>query len=210
MKILIADDHALIRRGLKQIVDEEFPNGVTGEAQDCREVLEMVRTDEWDIVVLDLNMPGGYGLEVLKQIKVIRPKLPVLVLSMYTEDQFGALVLREGAAGYLNKKTAPEELVKAIRKVVDGGKYVSASLAEKLAMEIDKGVEKPLHKTLSNREYQVFIMLASGKSVGEIAEDLSLSEKTVRQFRARLLLKMKMRNNVELAHYAMANKLIGS
>ncbi len=209
MKILIADDHALIRRGLRQIVDEEFPNGVTGEAQDCREVLEMVRTDEWDIVVLDLNMPGGYGLEVLKQIKVIRPKLPVLVLSMYTEDQFGALVLREGAAGYLNKKTAPEELVKAIRKVVDGGKYVSSSLAEKLAMEIDKGVEKPLHKTLSNREYQVFIMLASGKSVGEIAEDLSLSEKTVRQFRARLLLKMKMRNNVELAHYAMANKLIG-
>jgi two-component system, NarL family, invasion response regulator UvrY len=208
MKILIADDHGLIRRGLKQIVEEEFPNGHMGEAEDCRQVLEMVRTDDWDLVVLDLNMPGGYGLEVLKQLKVIRPKLPVLVLSMYTEDQFGAVVLREGAAGYLTKRAAPEELIKAMRKVLDGGKYVTPSLAEKLAVEIDKGSEKPLHKTLSNREYQVFIMLASGKTVGEIAQDLSLSEKTVRQFRARLLVKMKMRNNVELAHYAIQNNLI--
>lgn len=208
MRILIADDHALIRRGLKQIVTEEFARCSVGEAQDCQQVLDLIRTEEWDLVVLDLSMPGGYGIEVLKQIKVIRPRLPVLILSMYTEDQFGTLVLREGAAGYLTKKTAPEELVKAIRKVIDGGKYVSPSLAEKLAMDIDRGSEKPLHKMLSNREYQVFIMLASGKTINEIAQDLSLSAKTIRQFRARLLQKMKMRNNVELTHYAMQNALI--
>ncbi len=208
MKILIADDHALIRRGLKQIIEEEFPNAATGEAEDCQQVLERVRKDPWDIVVLDLTMPGGDGLEVLKQIKVIRPQLPVLILSMHTEEQFGTAVLKEGAAGFLSKRTAPEELAKAIRQVTRGGKYITPTLAEKLAFEVEKDTDKPPHKTLSNREYQVFLMLASGKSVNEISQELSLSEKTIRQFRSRLLAKMKMKNNVELAHYAIQHGLV--
>lgn len=208
MKILIADDHALVRRGLKQIIEEEFPNAATGEAEDCQQVLERVRKDPWDIVVLDLTMPGGDGLEVLKQIKVIRPQLPVLILSMHTEDQFGTAVLKEGAAGFLSKRTAPEELAKAIRQVTRGGKYITPTLAEKLAFEVEKDTDKPPHKTLSNREYQVFLMLAAGKSVNEISQELSLSEKTIRQFRSRLLAKMKMKNNVELAHYAIQHGLV--
>ncbi len=208
MKILIADDHPLVRQGLRQTVTEEFAGVVVGEAQNCQEVLGLVRKETWDVVVLDLTMPGGNGLEVLRQIKAARPKLPVLILSMHTEEQFGAVVLKEGAAGYLTKRAAPEELASAIRKVSEGGKYITPTLAEKLALEMEKGSEKPLHKTLSNREYQVFIMLASGETVGQIAQELSLSEKTVRQFRSRLLAKMKMKNNVELAHYAMKNGLI--
>ncbi len=208
MKILIADDHALVRKGLKQIIEEEFPNAATGEAEDCQQVLERVRKDPWDIVVLDLTMPGGDGLEVLKQIKVIKPQLPVLILSMHTEDQFGTAVLKEGAAGFLTKRTAPEELANAIKQVTRGGKYITPTLAEKLAFEVEKDTDKPPHKTLSNREYQVFLMLASGKSVNEISQELSLSEKTIRQFRSRLLAKMKMKNNVELAHYAIQHGLV--
>lgn len=208
MRILIADDHALVRRGLKQIIAEEFPNAATGEAEDCNQVLERVRKDPWDIVVLDLTMPGGDGLEVLKQIKVIRPQLPVLILSMHTEDQFGTAVLKEGAAGFLTKRTAPEELAKAIIQVTRGGKYITPTLAEKLAFEVEKDSDKPPHKTLSNREYQVFLMLAAGKSVNEISQELSLSEKTIRQFRSRLLAKMRMKNNVELAHYAIQHGLV--
>ncbi len=208
MKILIADDHALVRRGLKQIIEEEFPNAATGEAEDCQQVLERVRKDPWDVVVLDLTMPGGDGLEVLKQIKVIRPQMPVLILSMHTEDQFGTAVLKEGAAGFLTKRTAPEELAKAIRQVTRGGKYITPTLAEKLAFDVEKDTDKPPHKTLSNREYQVFLMLAAGKSVNEISQELSLSEKTIRQFRSRLLAKMKMKNNVELAHYAIQHGLV--
>lgn len=208
MKILIADDHALVRRGLKQIIEEEFPNAATGEAEDCQQVLERVRKDPWDIVVLDLTMPGGDGLEVLKQIKVIRPQLPVLILSMHTEEQFGTAVLKQGAAGFLTKRTAPEELAKAIVQVTRGGKYITPTLAEKLAFEVEKDTDKPPHKTLSNREYQVFLMLAAGKSINEISQELSLSEKTIRQFRSRLLAKMKMKNNVELAHYAIQHGLV--
>ncbi len=208
MKILIADDHALVRRGLKQIIEEEFPNAATGEAEDCQQVLERVRKDPWDVVVLDLTMPGGDGLEVLKQIKVIRPQLPVLILSMHTEDQFGTAVLKEGAAGFMTKRTAPEELSKAIKQVTRGGKYITPTLAEKLAFDVEKDTDKPPHKTLSNREYQVFLMLAAGKSVNEISQELSLSEKTIRQFRSRLLAKMKMKNNVELAHYAIQHGLV--
>ncbi len=208
MKILIADDHALVRRGLKQIIEEEFPKAATGEAEDCQQVLELVRKDTWDVVVLDLTMPGGDGLEVLKQIKVIRPQLPVLILSMHTEDQFGTAVLKEGAAGFMTKRTAPEELAKAIIQVTRGGKYITPTLAEKLAFDVEKDSDKPPHKTLSNREYQVFLMLAAGKSISEISQELSLSEKTIRQFRSRLLAKMKMKNNVELAHYAIQHGLV--
>jgi DNA-binding NarL/FixJ family response regulator len=208
MRILIADDHPFIRRGIKQIVADELPGSVLGEAQNCPEVLQLVRNGAWDLVVLDLAMPGGDGLEVLRQIKASHPKLPVLVLTMHTEDQFGVLVMREGAAGYLTKRAAPDELVKAIRKIAQGSKYITSTLAEKLAHEIDKGTDKPRHKLLSTREFQVFIQLASGRTVDEIAEELSISDKTVRQFRARLLRKMGLKNNVELARYAMQNDLV--
>ena len=208
MRILIADDHPMIRQGIKQLLVDEFPGFVVGEAQNCPEVLQLVRNGAWDLVVLDLAMPGGDGLEVLRQIKASHPKLPVLVMSMYTEDQFGVVVMREGAAGYLTKRADPDEMVKAIRKISQGSKYISSSLAEKLAHEIDKGSDKPRHKLLSTREYQVFIQLASGRTVDEIALELSISDKTVRQFRSRLLRKMRLKNNVELARYAMQNDLI--
>ena len=208
MRILIADDHPMIRQGIKQLLVDEFPGSVVGEAQNCPEVLQLVRNGAWDLVVLDLAMPGGDGLEVLRQIKASHPKLPVLVMSMYTEDQFGVVVMREGAAGYLTKRADPDEMVKAIRKISQGSKYISSSLAEKLAHEIDKGSDKPRHKLLSTREYQVFIQLASGRTVDEIASELSISDKTVRQFRSRLLRKMRLKNNVELARYAMQNDLI--
>jgi two-component system, NarL family, invasion response regulator UvrY len=208
MRILIADDHPFIRRGIKQIVADEVPGSVLGEAQTCPEVLQSVRNGAWDLVVLDLAMPGGDGLEVLRQIKASKPKLPVLVLTMHTEDQFGVLVMREGAAGYLTKRAAPDELVKAIRKISEGSKYITSTLAEKLAHEIDKGTDKPLHKLLSTREFQVFIQLAEGRTVDEIANELSISDKTVRQFRARLLRKMGLKNNVDLARYAMQNDLV--
>ena len=208
MRILIADDHPMIRQGIKQLLVDEFAGSVVGEAQNCPEVLQLVRNGAWDLVVLDLAMPGGDGLEVLRQIKAAHPKLPVLVMSMYTEDQFGVVVMREGAAGYLTKRADPDEMVKAIRKISQGSKYISSSLAEKLAHEIDKGSDKPRHKLLSTREYQVFIQLASGRTVDEIASELSISDKTVRQFRSRLLRKMRLKNNVELARYAMQNDLI--
>ena len=208
MRILIADDHPMIRQGIKQLLVDEFAGSVVGEAQNCPEVLQLVRNGAWDLVVLDLAMPGGDGLEVLRQIKAAHPKLPVLVMSMYTEDQFGVVVMREGAAGYLTKRADPDEMVKAIRKISQGSKYISSSLAGKLAHEIDKGSDKPRHKLLSTREYQVFIQLASGRTVDEIASELSISDKTVRQFRSRLLRKMRLKNNVELARYAMQNDLI--
>ena len=208
MRILVADDHPMIRQGIKQLLIVQFSGCVVGEAQNCPEVLQLVRNGVWDLVVLDLAMPGGDGLEVLRQIRSSHPKLPVLVMSMYTEDQFGVVVMREGAAGYLTKRADPDEIIKAIRKISAGSKYISSSLAEKLAHEIDKGSDKPRHKLLSTREYQVFIQLASGRSVDEIATELSISDKTVRQFRSRLLRKMRLKNNVELARYAMQNDLI--
>jgi two-component system invasion response regulator UvrY len=208
MRILIADDHPLIRGGLKQILIGEFPGIVVGEAQSCPEVLDQVHKSNWDLVMLDLVMPGGDGLEVLKQIKSSHSELPVLVLTMHTEDQFGVVVMREGASGYLTKRALPDEVVRAVRKVTQGAKYVTPTLAEKLAQELERGSDKPRHKLLSTREFQVFIRLASGKSTDEIAEELSISDKTVRQFRSRLLRKMKLKNNVELAHYAIENDLV--
>lgn len=208
IKILIADDHAIVRRGLKQIVAVESDMAVSGEARDAREVLELVRKQDWDIAVLDITMPGRSGLDVLKELKVERPKLPILVLSMHPEDQFAVRVLRAGASGYMTKETAPEELVKAIRKVVAGGKYVSASLAEQLACDLEDCSEKLRHETLSDREYQVMCRIASGKTVKEIAEELSLSVKTISTYRARILEKMNMKTSAELTHYAIQNRLV--
>lgn len=208
IKILIADDHAVVRRGLKQIIAEAPNMTVTGEAQNAREVFELVRAAKWDVVVLDMTMPGKCGLDVLKELKTERPELPVLVLSMHSEDQFAMRALRAGAAGYMTKESAPEELVEAIRKVFAGGKYASPSLAEKLIFDLEVDTAKPLQDTLSDREYQVMRRLASGKTVGEIADDLSLSVKTISTYRARILEKMRMKTTSQLIHYAIQNGLV--
>jgi DNA-binding NarL/FixJ family response regulator len=208
MRVLIADDHAIVRRGLKLILSEEFSRVVFGEARNGQEVLDQVWKEDWDIVVLDITMPGRSGLEVLKELKQLRPKLPVLILSMHSEDQFGMRVLKAGAAGYMTKENVPEELVKAIKKVIAGGKYISAGLAEQLAFNLDQDMGRPLHEKLSDREYQVMCKIASGQTVKEIAVELALSMKTISTYRTRILEKMKMKSSAELTHYAVKNKLV--
>lgn len=208
IRILIADDHAIVRRGLKQILAEESGMTVAGEAQNAQEVMDLVRKQAWDVLVLDIAMPGRGGLDVLKEIKPEYPQLPVLILSMHPEDQYAVRALKAGAAGYLTKESAPEELVKAIRKVLAGGKYVSTSLAEKLALALDTDTKKTPHETLSDREYQVMCLIASGKTVGEIADELSLSVKTISTYRARILEKMNLKSNAALTHYAVQQRLV--
>src|SRR5712692_9928052 len=205
---LIADDHAIVRRGLKEILAEEFDVAGFGEASTASQVLELIHKQNWDILILDITMPGRSGLEVLKEVKHEHPQLPVLVLSIHPEDQFAIRTLKAGAAGYMTKENAPDELIKAIRKVLSGGKYVSPSLAEKLAAELATDGEKPPHEILSDREYQVMQMIASGKTVRVIAHELSLSVKTISTYRARILEKMKMKNNAELIHYVLSNHLV--
>jgi DNA-binding NarL/FixJ family response regulator len=210
LKALIADDHAVVRRGLKEILADAFDVSGFGEAGTAAQVLELARKQHWDILILDITMPGRNGLEVLKEVKHAYPKLPVLVLSMHPEDQFAIRTLKAGAAGYMTKENAPEELIKAIRKVLSGGKYVSDALAEKLAAQVatEAEAEKSPHEALSDREYQVMRMIASGKAVGTIAEELALSVKTISTYRARILEKMRMKNNAEITHYVLANQLL--
>jgi two-component system, NarL family, invasion response regulator UvrY len=208
IRALIADDHAVVRQGLRQILMETPDMVVTGEACNGPEALEQARGGAYDVVVLDITMPGRSGFEVLKELRLEDPALPVLVLSMHSEEQFAVRLLKAGASGYLNKESAPEELVKAIRKVVSGGRYVSPRLAEKLAFEIDSGSDKLLHETLSDREFQVMRMMASGQTVKEIAAELALSVKTISTYRARILDKMNLHTNAELIHYAIQNQLI--
>jgi DNA-binding NarL/FixJ family response regulator len=208
MRILIADDHAVVRRGLKQILAEAFARSVFGEATNSQETLERVWKEPWDIVILDLTMPGRSGLDVLKEIKKERPKLPVIILSMHPEDQFAVRLLKAGASGYMTKESAPEELVGAVKKAVAGGRYVSPTLAEKLASLIVHDSQTAPHESLSDREFLILRMIASGKPVSAIARDLSLSVKTVSTYRARLLEKMSMSNNSELVHYAFQNQLV--
>jgi two-component system invasion response regulator UvrY len=209
IKILIADDHTIVREGLKQIVSETADMMVADEASSGHEVLDKVWNNEYDVVVLDISMPGRDGVDILKQLKRHKPNLPVLVLSMHPEEQYAVRVLKAGAAGYLTKESAPDELITAIRKVSRGRKYVSSTLAEKLAFDLDRDTEKPLHETLSDREYQVMCLIASGKRAKEIAEELYLSVKTVSTYRSRILEKMKMKNNAELTHYAIKHRLVG-
>ncbi len=208
IRLLIADDHAIVRKGMKQILAETRDIVVSDEAGNGREALEKARKNDYDMVLLDISMPGKDGLEVLKELKGLRPKLPVLMLSMYPEEQYAVRSLRSGASGYLTKDSAPDELIAAIRKVSSGGKYVSASLAEKLAHKLGVEVDKPLHETLSDREYQVMCMIASGKSVKEIGDQLSLSVKTVSTYRTRILDKMRLKGNAELTRYVIENKLL--
>jgi two-component system invasion response regulator UvrY len=208
IRALIADDHAVVRQGLKQILGDTPEMVVAGEATTGQEVLDKVRAETWDVVVLDISMPDRSGLDVLKQLRSERPKLPVLVLSMHSEDQYAVRVLKAGASGYLTKDSAPDELVKAIRKVVSGRRYVSSLLAEKLAFEIGTDSSRLPHETLSDREFQVLRLIAAGKSVTEIAAELYLSVKTVSTYRARMLEKMNLGTTAELIHYAMQNHLI--
>jgi two-component system invasion response regulator UvrY len=208
IRILIADDHAIVRKGLKQIISETQDMVVADEAGDGQEVLNKVRKNGFDMVLLDISMPGRTGLDILRELKAEKPKMPILVLSMYPEEQYAVRVLRAGASGYLTKESAPDELIAAIRKVSIGKKYITPSLAERLALDLDIDSDKPLHETLSDREYQVLCLIASGKTVGEIAEKLSLSAKTISTYRARILEKMNMKNNAELTHYALQHKLV--
>lgn len=208
IRVLVADDHAVVRQGLKQILGDTPEIRIAGEATNGKEALDKVRAEAWDVVILDISLPDHNGLDILKQLKSERPKLPVLVLSMYSEDQFAVRVLKAGACGYLTKDSAPDELVRAIRKVVSGGTYVSAFLAERLAFGIGDDSSKLPHETLSDREFQVLRLIAAGKSVKEIAAELSLSAKTVSTYRARTLEKMNLKTNAELIHYAIQNHLI--
>jgi two-component system invasion response regulator UvrY len=207
IRILIADDHPVVRRGLKQTI-AEIPDPVTvDEAMDGLEALSKVRMGNYDVVILDISMPGKNGIDVLEQIKYEKPNLPVLMLTMYPEEQFAVRALKIGAAGYLTKASAPDELVAAIQKVLSGGKYVSSSLAEHLAFLLQQTERKP-HETLSNREYKVMCLIASGKTATEIAKELYLSVKTVSTYRSRILKKTGMKHNIELAKYAIANHLV--
>ena len=208
MKILIADDHAVVREGLKQILSETPDMLVADEANDGQEVLDKVSENQYDIVLLDITMPGRSGLDILKQIKNDNPKLPVLMLSVHPEEQYAVRTLKAGASGYLTKGSAPDELIAAIRKISQGKKYVSPSLAEKLAIDLDIDHEKPRHEILSDREYQVMCKIASGMTVKEIADELSLSVQTISTYRSRILEKMKMKNNAELIHYAVKQGLV--
>jgi DNA-binding NarL/FixJ family response regulator len=208
IKILIADDHAIVREGLKQIVAEEQDMKVTGEAANASELFELLDSDNWEIVVLDINMPGKSGLEALKEMKIRNIKVPVLILSMFSEDQYGLRAIKAGAAGYLKKVSAPTELVSAIRKIVGGGRYISPILAEKLAESVDVNNKNALHQNLSDREYQIMCLISFGKSAEEIAEELALSIHTVYSYRNRILEKMHLKSNVELTQYAIQNKLI--
>lgn len=207
MRILIADDHDVVRRGLREMLADEFKDAEFGEASDARQAVSKALLRKWDLLVLDIAMPGRSGLDALKEVKVQRPKLPVLVLSMYPERQYALRALRSGAAGYLTKASASAELVGAVKKILDGGKYVSATLAEQLAGELTAPTRGVPHETLSDREFEVLCLIASGKTVKEIATTLTLSVNTISTHRSRILAKMKMKTSAELTHYAIANKL---
>lgn len=208
LKILLGDDHTIVRRGLRQVLTEEFGQVAIGEVGSGHAVVDAVREQEWDVVVLDINLPDKNGVEVLKEVKGLRPSILVVMLTMHPEEQYAMRTLKAGAAGYLTKESAPEELITAIRKVLRGGKYVSASLAERLASELAAGTEAALHQKLSDREYQVLLGIARGNTVTETAEALSLSVKTISTYRARLLKKMKLQTTVELVRYALAHRLV--
>ncbi|HOY02479.1 response regulator transcription factor [Zoogloea sp.] len=207
IRVLIADDHAIVRQGLRQILSDTPDLTVAGEAENGVQAVQMVRSGEWDVVLMDVSMPDRNGIDALKLIKKEFPRLPVLILSMYPEEQYAIRALKAGASGYLTKQSAPDLLVTAIRQVASGKKYVSPSLAEELANAIGEDSERPAHEKLSDREYQTLCMIASGKTPTEIAEALNLSVKTVSVYRARLLEKMHLRNNAELTHYGLKHGL---
>ena len=206
MKILIVDDHAMVREGLKRILLDEFKDAAFGEAGNATEALEQVWKKPWELVLLDISMHGRSGLDVLKEIRVSAFKVPVLVLSGHPEEQYAVRVLKAGAAGYLVKGSAPQELCRAARRVLSGGKYITPSLAEQLAAQVQAS-DRPAHESLSNREYQVMLLIAEGKASKEIGDELSLSVKTVGTYRTRILEKLHLRNNAELMRYVLERDL---
>ncbi len=208
IRVMIADDHAIVRQGLRQILSDIEDMEVAGEACNGVEALQLSRDGQWDVVLMDVSMPDRNGIDALKLIRKEQPKLPVLILSMYPEEQYAIRALKAGAAGYLTKQSAPEQLVTAIRQVASGKKYVSASLAMELAEAIGEDTDRPLHEKLSDREYQTLCMIASGKTPTQIADELNLSVKTISVYRARLLEKMHLRNNAELTHYGLKFGLV--
>src|ERR1700689_1015237 len=208
IRVLIADDHAILRRGLREILVRELKDSVFGEAKDAQEVLARTQSDQWDLLILAISMPGRSGLDVLRDIRALRPKLPVLILSMHPEDQYGKRVLRAGASGFMNKESAPEELIKAVNKVLAGGRYVSPVLAEKLALDLSDEVQRDVQEALSHREFEVLRMIALGKTTSQIAEELHLSVSTVSTYRARILEKMEMTTTSELIQYALRNHVV--
>jgi two-component system, NarL family, invasion response regulator UvrY len=208
MRILIADDHAIVRRGLSEILLEEYPSAFVEEVGDADTLLNRALEDNWDIVISDLMMPGRSVLEVLQQIKQHAAQLPVLILSIFPEEQYATRVLKAGASGYINKDAAPTELVKAVQRILQGRKYITPNIAEMLASDLNLATDKAPHELLSDREFHVMKLLAEGKTISDIAELLSLSPTTISTYRARIMEKMKMRANAELARYALENRLI--
>ena len=207
-RVLIADDHAVVRAGLKQFLVEDRGISAIGEAATGRETLDRLRAESWDLVILDIGMPDRSGIDILQQIRAVHDRTRVLVLSGYPERQYALNVLRAGASGFIEKGTAPEELLRAVRAVLQGRRYVSATLAEQLVGELDSDADKPLHSRLSEREFQVFCKLAAGRAVSEIASELCLSVKTVSTYRSRILAKMSFHTNADLTSYALRNQLI--
>jgi two-component system invasion response regulator UvrY len=208
IKIIIVDDHAIVREGLKQIVRQTDDMEVVAEAENGSDMLKILQEKTFDIVLLDISIPGRNGIDYLKDVKQLKPDLPVLILSMHPEEQFAMRALTAGAAGYLTKKSASRELIAAIRKVADGRKYVSPEFADKILMELDKDAEKPPYKRLSNREFEVMRRIASGETISEIAEGLNLSVQTISTYRSRILDKMNLKTSAELTYYAIKNGLV--
>jgi two-component system, NarL family, invasion response regulator UvrY len=208
IKIIIADDHAIVRHGLKQIIADQPDMQVIGEAENAGEALRLIQMKDAHVIVLDITMPGKSGLDLLPEIKQLRPMIKILILSMHAEEQFAVRALKSGASGYITKQSAPTELIKAIRKVQSGGKYISQSIAEQLAFFVSDDNAAPLHERLSDREFQVLRMIGAGKTLREIADELIISEKTVGTYRLRILEKMQMTRNAELIRYAVQNNLI--
>lgn len=208
MKILIADDHEIVRKGLQELIVQGLPDAEFGEAKDAEEVLQRVRAHGWDLVLLDITLPGRSGIDVLKDLRSEERNVPILILSMHPETQYGKRVLKAGASGYMNKDSAPDELITAIRKVLSGGRYVSPVLAEKLALDLAPGAEELPHERLSDREVEVLRMITSGKSVSQIADALHLGVTTISTYRARILEKMEMATTSELMHYGLINHLL--
>ncbi len=208
IKVLVADDHAVVRRGLRQILAETNDILVGGEASTAAELWQLVERERWDSVILDIEMPGRSGLELLGELKRQHPKLPVLILTVYSEEQYAVRAIRAGASGFLTKESAPNQLVAAVRKVASGGRFITPELAERLASSLAGDSDALPHEALSDREFQVLCMIASGKTVSQIGQELSLSVKTISTHRTRILAKMNMKSNSELTHYAIKNRLV--
>jgi DNA-binding NarL/FixJ family response regulator len=207
-RVLIGDDHAILRGGLKEILVRYLEGAVCGEAENAQQVLTQVQRHPWDVLILDISMPGRSGLDILSDLKLARPKLPILVLSMHSEEQYAKRVLKAGARGYLKKESAPEELIQAVRNLLAGSRYVSPTLAEQFARDLHESGDRPVHETLSAREFEILVMIGSGKTVSQIADELHLSVTTVSTYRARVLEKMNMTTTAELMRYALRNLLV--